>query len=111
MKQPRDERSGDEEKQKAAQSVEMHRTPDGVPYAFGGGAVNDSDLAKLASVGCARIDDTRAVLTQDAGVATACGAFAMLSAFSSGEIDGSQEAAVPLTEPGSVFPSRSNQTI
>ena len=39
-----------------------------MPHAFGRRAVNYRDLAKFASVGCAGIDDARAVLTQDAVV-------------------------------------------
>ena len=59
MEQPGDEGAGDDKKQQAAGSVELHRTANGVPDMLGGRSVKDGDRAELAAAGLAGIDDAR----------------------------------------------------
>ena len=66
MEQPGNKRAGDDKKQQAAGSVELHRAANGVPDMLGGRSVKDGDGAEFAAAGLAGIDDARAVLTKQA---------------------------------------------
>src|ERR1035438_9510026 len=66
MKQPCDQRSGNQKQQNAACGVEFHRPSNRLPYMLSGRAIEDRELAQLAAAWLSDIDDARTMKAEDA---------------------------------------------